>query len=146
MAGTTGLEPATSAVTGQRSNQLSYVPSYNLDYLTPQPAKKRQQAPWAFYQPLAHLLNHSRAQADKSPTGCNELSECTRNMGSSKRCKDGSLSTFRVQEMPGWHNSPRLLRSRRTTLARPSDSLARRMCSPCPRRFHAHTATAGWQW
>jgi hypothetical protein len=28
MAGTTGLEPATSAVTGQRSNQLSYVPSY----------------------------------------------------------------------------------------------------------------------
>jgi hypothetical protein len=28
VAGTTGLEPATSAVTGQRSNQLSYVPSY----------------------------------------------------------------------------------------------------------------------
>ena len=28
MAGTTGLEPATSAVTGQRSNQLSYVPQY----------------------------------------------------------------------------------------------------------------------
>ncbi len=27
MAGTTGLEPATSAVTGQRSNQLSYVPT-----------------------------------------------------------------------------------------------------------------------
>ena len=26
MAGTTGLEPATSAVTGQRSNRLSYVP------------------------------------------------------------------------------------------------------------------------
>ena len=28
MAGTTGLEPATSAVTGQRSNQLNYVPSF----------------------------------------------------------------------------------------------------------------------
>ena len=27
MAGTTGLEPATSAVTGQHSNQLNYVPS-----------------------------------------------------------------------------------------------------------------------
>ena len=26
MAGTTGLEPATSDVTGQRSDQLSYVP------------------------------------------------------------------------------------------------------------------------
>jgi hypothetical protein len=34
MAGTTGLEPATSAVTGQRSDQLSYVPKFvfnNLD-------------------------------------------------------------------------------------------------------------------
>jgi hypothetical protein len=30
MAGTTGLEPATSAVTGQRSNQLSYVPFVDL--------------------------------------------------------------------------------------------------------------------
>ena len=27
MAGTTGLEPATSAVTGQHSNQLNYVPN-----------------------------------------------------------------------------------------------------------------------
>ena len=31
MAGTTGLEPATSAVTGQRSNQLSYVPTENIN-------------------------------------------------------------------------------------------------------------------
>ena len=30
MAGTTGLEPAASAVTGQRSNQLNYVPLDNL--------------------------------------------------------------------------------------------------------------------
>ena len=28
MAGTTGLEPAASAVTGQRSNQLNYVPYF----------------------------------------------------------------------------------------------------------------------
>ena len=37
MAGTTGLEPATSAVTGQRSNQLSYVPRLffnNLSFLS----------------------------------------------------------------------------------------------------------------
>jgi hypothetical protein len=33
MAGTTGLEPATSAVTGQRSNQLSYVPKIVLNNL-----------------------------------------------------------------------------------------------------------------
>jgi hypothetical protein len=33
MAGTTGLEPATSAVTGQRSNQLSYVPKNVFDTL-----------------------------------------------------------------------------------------------------------------
>jgi hypothetical protein len=28
LAGTTGLEPAASAVTGQRSNQLNYVPGF----------------------------------------------------------------------------------------------------------------------
>ena len=33
MAGTTGLEPATSAVTGQRSNQLSYVPFRRMTYM-----------------------------------------------------------------------------------------------------------------
>ncbi len=31
VAGTTGLEPATSDVTGRRSNQLSYVPAMSLD-------------------------------------------------------------------------------------------------------------------
>ena len=33
MAGTTGLEPATSAVTGQHSNQLNYVPIYLVQIL-----------------------------------------------------------------------------------------------------------------
>ncbi len=31
MAGTTGLEPAASAVTGQRSNQLNYVPTLQIN-------------------------------------------------------------------------------------------------------------------
>jgi hypothetical protein len=31
VAGTTGLEPATSAVTGQHSNQLNYVPTLAKD-------------------------------------------------------------------------------------------------------------------
>ena len=34
MAGTTGLEPAASAVTGQRSNQLNYVPGIGPDCRT----------------------------------------------------------------------------------------------------------------
>ena len=33
MAGTTGLEPAASAVTGQRSNQLNYVPTLKIQDL-----------------------------------------------------------------------------------------------------------------
>jgi hypothetical protein len=33
MAGTTGLEPAASAVTGQRSNQLNYVPTPKISHI-----------------------------------------------------------------------------------------------------------------
>jgi hypothetical protein len=33
MAGTTGLEPAASAVTGQRSNQLNYVPTRQINWM-----------------------------------------------------------------------------------------------------------------
>src|SRR5215469_10385846 len=35
MAGTTGLEPAASAVTGQRSNQLNYVPTRQINQMRP---------------------------------------------------------------------------------------------------------------
>src|ERR1035441_2330918 len=42
MAGATGLEPATSAVTGQRSNQLSYAPAgVDSSYRRPQPKSRR---------------------------------------------------------------------------------------------------------
>jgi hypothetical protein len=37
MAGTTGLEPAASAVTGQRSNQLNYVPTFIFDGVSLKP-------------------------------------------------------------------------------------------------------------
>ena len=37
MAGTTGLEPAASAVTGQRSNQLNYVPNLLFIRVGPNP-------------------------------------------------------------------------------------------------------------
>ncbi len=50
MAGTTGLEPATSAVTGQRSNQLSYVPTI---------VRNNQDAIWAngqFAKALAFVV------------------------------------------------------------------------------------------
>src|ERR1035441_5544539 len=39
MAGTTWLEPATSDVTGRRSNQLNYVPAVSRRYLDPSTAK-----------------------------------------------------------------------------------------------------------
>ena len=39
MAGTTGLEPAASAVTGQRSNQLNYVPNRGINDLAQNLAK-----------------------------------------------------------------------------------------------------------
>ena len=44
MAGVTGLEPATSGVTGQRSNQLSYTPNEaeaGIMYLSPALGVKR---------------------------------------------------------------------------------------------------------
>ena len=41
VAGTTGLEPAASAVTGQRSNQLNYVPTLKNSGLGEKPRGKR---------------------------------------------------------------------------------------------------------
>jgi hypothetical protein len=52
MAGTTGLEPATSAVTGQRSNQLSYVPKQPIQFNRTENADNHQAA-----KPLAVWAN-----------------------------------------------------------------------------------------
>jgi hypothetical protein len=43
MAGTTGLEPATSDVTGRRSNQLNYVPAMSRRYLDANTAETARQ-------------------------------------------------------------------------------------------------------
>jgi hypothetical protein len=42
MAGVTGLEPATSGVTGQRSNQLSYTPAIGVEHGVIHPAHTSQ--------------------------------------------------------------------------------------------------------
>ena len=52
MAGTTGLEPATSAVTGQRSNQLNYVPNRGINDLAQNLANKAF-ASFAYSAPVA---------------------------------------------------------------------------------------------
>ena len=48
MAGTTGLEPATSDVTGRRSNQLNYVPALGLSNITTRPMNRRIAPPGHF--------------------------------------------------------------------------------------------------
>ena len=59
MAGTTGLEPATSAVTGQRSNQLSYVPEFG----TGETSRYWVSKP-AGISGVARLENYSRRDAE----------------------------------------------------------------------------------
>jgi hypothetical protein len=77
MAGTTGLEPATSAVTGQRSNQLSYVPS---EYRTLElPCRQNRRLP---AESLAlHRLTapgRIRAQVDSKRHLGTDMNECIR--------------------------------------------------------------------
>ena len=68
MAGTTGLEPAASAVTGQRSNQLNYVPTRQINDARPvsgfEPIQVRlinvKSAPQRWH--CGRTLNESRMQ------------------------------------------------------------------------------------
>src|SRR5262252_3007935 len=62
MAGTTGLEPAASAVTGQRSNQLNYVPTLWCQAVT---APSRWFA-WVL-EPLAHHPTSASSAATVEP-------------------------------------------------------------------------------
>ena len=55
MAGTTGLEPATSAVTGQRSDQLSYVPKIVFQQLGYMSHRIREFAAFAIFALFYHF-------------------------------------------------------------------------------------------
>ena len=64
MAGATGLEPAASAVTGQRSNQLSYAPNQRRKRL-PQSNPKSQRENWTN---LPALLQSFATRWKKAPS------------------------------------------------------------------------------
>ena len=75
MVGTTRLEPATSAVTGQRSNQLSYVPtlralhrSQNENTISPVQRSHKRLARFLSYHegglPENALARHERSRLD----------------------------------------------------------------------------------
>ena len=81
MAGTTGLEPATSAVTGQRSNQLSYVPRKDLGTCCA--------------QRLLHFKLPDRLGC-KHPV--RNTIECIRKRASTARCWRFRLAQFRTRE------------------------------------------------
>ena len=52
MAGVAGLEPVTSAVTGQRSNQLSYTPAETKNYPTYPPAVNGEAVSFSIYHSM----------------------------------------------------------------------------------------------
>ena len=79
MAGVAGLEPVTSAVTGQRSNQLSYAPARGTrTYESPPPASSRtnkmfeQQTPrrWGWGTPLKKRTATRMTQCYSPETFC----------------------------------------------------------------------------
>src|ERR1022692_2858368 len=68
MAGTTRLELATSAVTGQRSNQLNYVPTRQINKL-----RNNQSYRSSFSENAKALSTLSRGGASAFTTGRNDL-------------------------------------------------------------------------
>ncbi len=80
MAGTTGLEPAASAVTGQRSNQLNYVPTRQINVpalllSTKQPSKRALGDPDYSQPGPRRQQNLSRSSAQKYPNSFSRNTE-----------------------------------------------------------------------
>jgi hypothetical protein len=73
MAGTTGLEPATSAVTGQRSNQLSYVPLCKFNILQSGKSKNLLQAS-SLYSTKLSLFRRPIVAKFVSVNACTKMS------------------------------------------------------------------------
>ena len=70
MAGVAGLEPVTSAVTGQRSNQLSYTPAQAEEKLRKTPCSRQRVNP-----------NRSKTASPKQAPASNLLVLSTANIG-----------------------------------------------------------------
>ena len=66
MAGTTGLEPATSAVTGQHSNQLNYVPTAFLNSLP----QGDDSTVHLYRLPIRLCLQAPPCMSDRRPRNC----------------------------------------------------------------------------
>ena len=96
MAGTTGLEPATSAVTGQRSDQLSYVPRLFFNNLVIRHIESSvsQLSPFSLFSTISLLWTQFWASVDTTWTP-----RWTPNQGhpndkiKSNRCGESLVST-----------------------------------------------------
>ncbi len=79
MAGVTGLEPATSGVTGRRSNQLSYTPTRQVEGLIRPSAGSVKRSKSQKAAALDKFFNHKRLTLGKHPK--------SKSPGQSQGCK-----------------------------------------------------------
>jgi hypothetical protein len=113
MAGTTGLEPATSAVTGQRSNQLSYVPRRKLEI----GIGRHRSNKTLISEPLLTVQlpspDRNRTRAGKVALCCCDMNECIR--------KSGPLGRLTIMQVASLHNYFLHYAGHATRLPRPAE-------------------------